>query len=276
MEALQAEHLKDIDVCLFDCDGVLFRGGVAIEGASATMTALLGSGRRVFFATNNSTKSRQENAEKLSGMGMPCTAEQVLCSSYSAAKWAHRQGIGSVYVLGEQGIRIEMEQLGIKVVPDTDDAPTADLVVVGLDRNINYVRLGRAMRHLREGARYLATNTDASYPGEQGVTLPGAGAIVGALSVCHGSPPEAIAGKPSAWFVQLAQEAVGTTQMDRVLMVGDRLETDIAFGRAAGFQTLLVTETGVHSLQHASDSEPHLRPRYHTRSSASIGALLVE
>ena len=96
----------------------------------------------------------------------------------------------------------------------------------------------------------------------------------GAGSICARHLLNKLAGKPGAWFVRLALEMLDVDDPGDVLMVGDRLDTDIAFGRAAGFKTLLVTETGVHSLAHAEASEPHLRPDYHAPSIARLGKVM--
>lgn len=272
---LGAVDLKEVDAFCFDCDGVVYQGETAVEGAASLMGRLGQAGRPVFFVTNNSTKSRAMVASKLASMGIPCRPEQVLNSAYSAAIWAQREGLKRVYVMGEEGISVEMRLAGLELVPDTDDERNVDVVAVGLDRGLTYARLCRALGHLQRGARFLATNTDAQYPAENGLLLPGAGVVVSALTTAFGRGPEVVAGKPSQLFVDMVKLAVGTSP-ERVLMVGDRLETDIAFGRTAGFRTLLVTETGVHNLDDArrQSSDPLLRPHHHAPSIAHIEPLI--
>lgn len=106
----------------------------------------------------------------------------------------------------------------------------------------------------------MATNRDSTYPAEGGRILPGAGSIVAAMQCCSGVQP-VVTGKPSTWFVEFVQ-SVAQADPARCLMVGDRLDTDVAFGRLAGFATLLVTETGVHTSADAAAAPADRKPHY--------------
>ena len=102
----------------------------------------------------------------------------------------------------------------------------------------------------------MATNRDATYPADGGRMMPGAGSLVAALETCSGKVPHN-SGKPSAWFVELVKSLVGDHS---AVMIGDRLDTDVAFGKLAGFKTLLVTETGVHTAADAEAAAPEKDP----------------
>jgi 4-nitrophenyl phosphatase len=145
-------------------------------------------------------------------------------------------------VIGEAGIRSAMEGAGFTLVEDHREA---DVVVVGLDRHVTYDRLREAALAIRNGARFIATNTDRSLPTEIGL-IPGAGALVGALELATDVAPTVI-GKPSA---EIFRQALAHLEVDaaHVAAVGDRPDTDIVGGHRAGLRTIAVL-TGVGSAE---------------------------
>jgi 4-nitrophenyl phosphatase len=159
---------------------------------------------------------------------------EVLPSSYVAAKFLRRR-FGSVrfWYIGEEGILEEMRAAGHTLV----SAEEAEWIVVGMDRSLTYEKLAQALRALLRGARLLATNEDPTFPTPEGL-VPGAGAVVGALRGM-GFPPEIVVGKPSPISFQVALEILGLGP-NEVLMIGDRLDTDIAGAQALGMDTALV------------------------------------
>jgi HAD superfamily hydrolase (TIGR01457 family) len=222
---------------LVDIDGVLVRGGQSILGAKAALRRLQGLGR-VVLLTNNSTRSRSETARELSALGFSVSLDEVVTSSYVAAHYL-REEFGPVraWIIGEGGVAEELSLAGHKIVPPEE----AEWVVVGMDRCLTYEKLARALRALLSGARFLATNRDATFPTPEG-PKPGAGAVVGAL-VGMGFSPEQVVGKPSPIAFRAALELAGV-KPDQTLMIGDRLETDILGAQHAGLDTALVL-TGV-------------------------------
>jgi 4-nitrophenyl phosphatase len=257
------EGVAAFDVFLFDCDGVLFRGSSVIEGAPEVVRRLGEMGKRVFFVTNNATKSREDNVGKLTALGIPARAEQVICSSFAAASYARSRGFRRAFVVGESGLRDELAAAGVEPAEDN-----CDVVVAGLDRHFSYDRMAAALEQLQRGAEFVATNRDATYPGDGGRMLPGAGSIITALETCSGRAPHTT-GKPSEWFVQFVKGLV-KAEPSSCLMVGDRLDTDVAFGRLAGFKTLLVTTTGVHGAAHLAAAAEYQRPHFAADSVASL------
>jgi len=230
--------LARYDVFLLDVDGVLVRGTVPIPGAAEAFKRLRRSGE-VFILTNNSTRSREQHARQLSNLGFPLEAEDIVASSYVAARYLLGEcGPVTVWLVGEKGLREEMAAAGHQIATLPEDA---DWVVAGMDRALEYDGLAQALRALLSGARLLATNLDGTYPASDGLR-PGAGAIVGALSGM-GFPPEIVVGKPGGIAYETALRRTATPP-DRILMIGDRLETDIAGALAVGIDTALVL-TGV-------------------------------
>jgi 4-nitrophenyl phosphatase len=230
-------------VIVFDLDGVINLGETPIPGAIESLHRLDGEGHSLFFLTNNSTRSRQHYADKLARMGYPARAAQVMTSAYATGLYLESIGAAGkrVYVVGEQGLREEMGLAGLQVVGD-DDLGAADYVVAGLDRSLTYAKLVRAHREITEnGATFVATNRDATFPMETGA-IPGGGAIVAPIECSTGVRGVTI-GKPEpgTWLRILELAGAAPAQ---ALMVGDRPETDIMGARQIGLHTAL-TLTGV-------------------------------
>jgi len=230
-----ADRLIDAyDAYLLDVDGVLVRDSAPISSAAAALASLNEAGR-VCLLTNNSTRSRRQHAEQLVRLGFDVRTDQVLSSSYLAAEYLRdAHGLASVWVIGERGLRDELLAAGHRLA---DRPEVADTVVVGMDRGISYGALADGLRALRSGARFIATNEDATFPTPGGVQ-PGAGAMVGALRGM-GFSPSAVIGKPSPIAFRMALRALGASS-ERVVVIGDRLETDIQGGHDAGLDTAVV------------------------------------
>jgi len=230
-------------VLIFDLDGVVYLGDTPIPGAIESLNALAAAGHRLFFLTNNSTRRRQDYADKLSRMGYPATAEQVMTSAYATGLYLQSLDAAgkSVFVVGEVGLCGEMEAVGLRVI-SLDDPSHADYVVAGLDRELTYAKLRRAHEEIAvHGATFVATNRDATYPMESG-EIPGGGAIVAPIEFSTGVSAVTI-GKPESGTWLRILELTGSAPGD-ALMVGDRPETDIMGARRVGIGTALVL-TGV-------------------------------
>jgi arabinose operon protein AraL len=261
--ATHADVLARYRAFLVDVDGVLTRGNEALPGAAAGLAALRRRGRTLVL-TNNSTRSRDELARHLQTLGFCVGPEDVVGSAFLAARYlSMRYGPSAVWVLGEAGIRCEMAAAGHRVVEDPREAAW---VVVGMDRHVTYQKLSHALDALVHGAKVLATNEDATFPASAG-PVPGAGALVGALRGM-GFPPECVVGKPSSVAFEVALDVCGV-QPDCVLMIGDRLETDVAGANAAGIDSALVL-TGV--CTEADARKGVVRPRWLATSLAELSA----
>jgi 4-nitrophenyl phosphatase len=204
----------------------------------------------LLYLTNNSSTPPVQVAQRLEQMGIPARPEEVLTSAEAtAAALAGVMPAGKVLVVGEDGIRQALRTAGFQL---TEDHRQADAVVVGIDRQLTYERLREAALAIRRGARFVATNTDRSLPTEVGL-IPGAGAIVGALEIATDVSPTVI-GKPSAEIFRQALERLGADAA-HVATIGDRPETDIVGGQAAGLRTIAVL-TGVGTAQDFAALQP--------------------
>ena len=215
-----------------DLDGVLWRGDEPLPGSADAVATLREAGLRVGFLSNNSSQPVTEVAHKLETMGVPVTPGEVLTSATAAAELlgADLAPGTRVLVCAGPGVVEELRAVGLAPVDD----PPAEAVVVGFHRSFDFDRLDCASAAIRGGARFVATNLDATYPVPGGV-VPGAGALVAAVATASGRAPE-VAGKPEAPTVALVRHAWGS----RGVVVGDRPSTDGALAAALGWPFALV------------------------------------
>ncbi len=231
--SLAAEY----EAFLLDLDGVLYRGDQPIPSAAPTVEALRAAGKQLVFLTNNSARTPEQVAEKLRGLGIDAEGSEVLTSAEATAELLSREADGgarSAFVIGRDGLRSALSAAGIEVIDG--DATDAAFVVVGWDQEVTYEALRRATVLVRGGARLIATNADASYPAPGGELWPGAGAILAAVETASGSKATVV-GKPHRPLFETALSRVGTRN---ALVVGDRIETDIAGAVAAGLDAAMV------------------------------------
>ena len=222
---------------IFDLDGTLYRGNEPLPFAVETITQLQKKGKSVAFMTNNSSLTREEQADKLASMGFSCDAGDIWPSSLATAQELIRLSHQRALVVGETGLHRALSEYGL-----ITDEEEPDAVVVGIYRSLSYSRLCRALEALSSGAAFFATNTDATYPLENGRIEPGAGAIVAYLERASGRRAY-VCGKPNP---RAFLDVIEYLKLDphEVMVVGDRYDTDIEGGRALGCATWMVL-TGV-------------------------------
>jgi phosphoglycolate/pyridoxal phosphate phosphatase family enzyme len=246
---------------VIDLDGVVWLGSDPIPGGAEAVAHLRRAGERIVFLTNNSMPTRLQLLGKLARMGIDCGDDELINSPQAAATLL--QPDERVLVVGGKGVFEAIVLAGCEPIPAGrrlvrsvgPAAPAAeaaaeaeaeagerqanvDAVVVGLDLRFDYLRLSEASAAIRRGARFIATNDDATYPMTGGVT-PGGGSIVAAIATAAGSDP-VIAGKPHDAVIQLLGDLVGEVS----LVIGDRASTDGALAKRLGAHFALVT-TGV-------------------------------
>ncbi|MEZ4859718.1 MAG: HAD-IIA family hydrolase [Caldilineaceae bacterium] len=243
--------MHSVDGFVFDLDGTVYLGDAALPGSVAAIAALRQRGKRVLFVSNKPLEPRQNYAAKLSRLGIPALPADVITSAYVLGHHlARHEPTLALYVLGEQNLRAELRAHGLTVLNElTDQDPKEvidpsgiDAVVVAFDRTLDYRKLNTAYQALQQGARFFATNADKSCP-MPGGAIPDAGGTIAALEHMTGRKLELLAGKPSPLTMQVAIDELGLPPA-RIMMVGDRLETDIYMGQQAGMVTA-VTLTGV-------------------------------
>jgi glycerol-1-phosphatase len=223
------------DVALLDLDGVVYVGPDAVPGVPQALAEARRRGMRLGFVTNNAARPPEEVARHLSDLGVPATPDEVITSSQAAASVvAGLLGAGArVLPVGGPGVPAALRAAGLTVVGRAEDDPAA--VVQGYGREVGWAELAEAVVAVRNGARHVATNADATIPSPRG-PLPGNGAMVGVVRDVTGREP-LVTGKPDP---AMHAECVRRTGAERPLVVGDRLDTDIEGGHRAGTASLLV------------------------------------
>ncbi|MCC6042661.1 MAG: HAD-IIA family hydrolase [Candidatus Verstraetearchaeota archaeon] len=251
---------------VIDLDGSVYVGDKPISGVPEALEELRSKGIKLLFLTNNATKTPQEYVEKLEGMGVRASIEEVLTSSVIAASYIKRvYGPSRIFVVGTKALEEVLRSHGHEIV-----AFDSDVVVAGLDFNFDYQKLARASREIRRGAKFVATNTDATIPLEDGV-MPGAGSIVKAIEIASGVRP-LVVGKPSRIAMREALMRLGLRPSE-VLVVGDRPETDVKMGKRFGCITALVL-TGVVKEAALKGLPETLRPHFVLKSLAEVPRLI--
>ncbi|KAJ6646252.1 Glycerol-3-phosphate phosphatase [Pseudolycoriella hygida] len=255
--------LKSFDTVLTDCDGVLWIYNNAIDGAPDVINRFKEIGKKVFFITNNSTKSRPEFLEKCKMLNFRMVEEEIISTAWAAAKYLQNRNFQKkVYVIGSTGVAKELENVGIPYEGIGPDVLTGNLqnlvhgpftadpeigaVIVGFDEHFSFPKLFKAASYLdNPDCIFIATNTDERFP-MSGKVIPGTGSIVRSVETAAERKAE-VMGKPNPL---ICEGLFSDFQIDagRTLMIGDRANTDIELGANCGFQTLLVG-TGIHGLR---------------------------
>ncbi len=236
------QRLRAAKAFIFDMDGVLYRGSEPLPGVNDLLNALTIRDRRYMLATNNSTATAKMYVEKLAKMGITVPEEAILTSAMATRDFLTETlpPNSGLYVIGMPALREQLfSTTTFYPVQYGEEVPAA--VVVGLDMDFTYEKLARANEAIRSGARFIATNADATLPTELGL-VPGCGSIVAAIATASGQAPIVI-GKPEPLILEMALERMGVAPEEAV-MIGDRLDTDVIAGKRAGLLTVLVL-TGV-------------------------------
>lgn len=223
------------DAILLDLDGVLYRWPEPIDGVPEAVGRLRTAGKRIAFVTNNSSRTPAQVAERLASVGIDADPDEVVTSALATAALLEERGVASAFVIGEEGLRSALADVGIRLVDRRDEGPV-EAVVIGFDRSADYAKLRDAAVLVESGASLIASNPDPSFPAPAGEAWPGAGALLAAVETTTGVHGEVV-GKPEAPLLRRALERAGG---GRPLVVGDRLDTDIAGAAGLGWESALV------------------------------------
>lgn len=248
--------LSTYDALLLDLDGTVWEGGRAIDGAVEAINSATDAGIRGIYVTNNAMRGPEVVAEKLRGIGLTATEDDVVTSALAAIDMAAEmlEPGDRVYVVGTDSFKELASRAGYTVVDSADDEPKA--VLHGMNPNAGWRELSEAALAIRAGARYFVSNLDTTLPTERGLMV-GNGSMVAAVISATGARPYS-AGKPgSAMFHSAATRINASTP----LAVGDRLDTDIEGGNAAGMDTFQVL-TGVSGQLALLEARKEQRPTY--------------
>jgi 4-nitrophenyl phosphatase len=247
-------HLAALRQCravLFDMDGVIYVGNQPLPGVQALFDYLDATGRKWLCITNNASNTSALFADKLAKMNIRATPDHILGSAEATASWLAGQTVkgSKVIMLGMDGLRSALLKEEFTLVTDPKEAEYA---VVGINFHLTYDLLADVALAIRNGARFIGTNTDPTYPSERG-QIPGTGSVLALLSAATGVQPEVV-GKPYPGMYQLAMRRLAV-QTGETLMVGDRYETDIVGAAKMGLITAGVL-TGISSRAEFEQGNP--------------------
>lgn len=243
-------HIKSL---ILDMDGVIWRGDAPVGDLPAIFNRIRARGLKYVFATNNGTRTSEQYVTRLSNLGVQAEPWQVVTSAQAlsyALTLKFPRGT-KVFMIGGDGVRKALEENGYDIV-SIENAPTAEVVVMGIDTEITFQKMSEATYLVRRGVPFYATNPDKTFPTPRG-EIPGAGAWYSVIVTATGVQP-VIAGKPFPFLMDLSLEKLGTPKQ-ATLVVGDRIETDIAGGQAVGCPTALVL-SGVSTREQANNWKP--------------------
>ncbi len=258
--------LAAYDAVLFDLDGTVYHGARVISGAPETVRAARAHGTPVRFVTNNASKAPGEVVDHLTGLGMPADVGEVHTSAQAGVQLLkERLDAGAeVLVVGTESLAEEVAGAGLKPVRENGDDVRA--VVQGHSPDNTWAALAEACLAIRAGALWVACNVDATLPSERGL-LPGNGSMVAALRTATDVEP-LVAGKPQPLLFETAAKSAGAAHP---LVVGDRLDTDIAGAVAAGLDSLVVL-SGVATPKQLIEAVPAERATYLAKDLTALEA----
>ena len=245
--------LQKYEQVILDLDGCVWVGPEPIPGAAEAITTMRDAGKRVAFVTNDPRHAGEDFVRKLWGIGVQASlADVVTVGAAVQHLLAETRRGGTAFVIGTDAFRKHVADAGVRVVNWTDLASRAELVVVGGTDELTYDDLKNAVLALRRGADFLATGRDPTYPMPDGL-WPGTGAILAAVEVGSGRSA-AIVGKPEPQLFYTALDRLGEGS---TLVIGDRLDADIAAAEKARLDSALVLTGGTSR----EESETVKKPR---------------
>jgi glycerol-1-phosphatase len=228
--------LRQYDNVLLDLDGCVWLGDESIPGAPEAVSQLRAAGKTVAFLTNDSRMMPEDYVRKLWALGVQAALEEVITAGSAIQHvLADRHPPTSAFVIGSDAIFRHVSDAGCRIVNGTDRAETADVVVIAGYDQLGYAELRDATRALFAGAELLAADKDPVFPSAEGVE-PGTGAFVAALEYASGRVARSV-GKPDPQMFETTLDRLGP---GRALMIGDRIEADLAGAAAAGIDGAIV------------------------------------
>lgn len=246
------ESLEHVRCFLLDMDGTFYLGEALLPGALEFIETLRRQSRDFLFLTNNSSRSQDDYAAKITRLGLPVGREKIFTSGEATARHLRiTQPKARVCLFGPPSLHAEFDSHGVVLDPDH---PTH--VVLGFDTTLTYAKLWRLCDLVRAGLPFIATHADFNCPTPEGY-MPDVGAMLALVKASTGRDPDLVVGKPNRMFVEAAAVKLGLP-VTSLAMIGDRLYTDIALGKTSGITTLLVlsgesTREDLQTSEHAPD-----------------------
>lgn len=227
--------LEKVKAIAFDLDGTIYYGSKIIDGANEAISYAKSIGLKVFFLTNNSTKTRRQIYEKLTNMGVLCDYEEVYTSGYVASLYAKKERLNNIYIFGSKNLINEFHDVGIDIV----DESKAENLLIGYDPDFTYESLTRALHVALKAKKIISCNKERYFPGENAICMPGCGAMVAPIEHCANRESDIIIGKPNPMMLEILCE-IHSLENQEILMVGDTYESDIIMAQTKGCPSVLI------------------------------------
>jgi len=229
--------LNGKSVYLLDMDGTIYLGDELIDGAKKFLETIKQKGKRYIFLTNNSSKNKEAYVVKLNKLGIQASEEEVFTSGEATTMYLKKQKEGArIFLLGTSALEEEFLRAGFEL--EKERHKSVDYVVLGFDTTLTYEKLWAACEYISEGVEYIATHPDYNCPLPDDKFMPDAGAMAAFIEASTGKTPKVI-GKPNKEIIESIASKYALDKKDMV-MVGDRLYTDIKTGENAGIASVLV------------------------------------
>lgn len=227
------EEIDDFENILFDLDGTIYVGGEIVPGAASTIEDLRRRGKKIYFLSNNSSKSKNEYVERLSNIGIDCSESEIVLSTDALVEYLLNMRVQNIHVLGTNSLKKTLIDEGFNI-----DSNKPEFVVVGYDTELNYQKLITACGYINKNVDILATHSDNFCPSENG-PIPDIGALLSMLKLTTGKTAKKVFGKPSNEMINPLINKFNLNPK-KTLLVGDRLHTDILMAKQIGCYGLLV------------------------------------
>jgi len=227
------ESLEGIESVFLDLDGTIYLGDDLIEGALDFLGRLERKGVRRFFLSNNSSKSVGQYLDKLGGLGIEASEDEVLLSTHDLLSWLSKEGVRRTYLVGTRGMREMLEEKGFET-----NSSNPEYVVLGYDTEVSYEKLATASVHLHRGVPMVSSHPDIVCPSPDG-GLPDTGAYMALFEATTGARPVHVCGKPNKGMILHKIEEMGMSPSN-CAMIGDRLYTDMEMAFRAKVHGILV------------------------------------
>jgi HAD superfamily hydrolase (TIGR01450 family) len=244
-------YAMTVQGAIVDLDGTVYRGGELIDGAAGGINALRAAGADVLFFSNNPLKNGAAYLDHLDNLGLEVDGMQA-CSSgdVTTEHLAANHAADDILLIGDDGLRNQFREAGLTLTSDPD---RCDALVASWTDSFSYDDMQAALDAVDGDTAFLGSDPDRTVPTGDGALMPGSGAIVGAIAAAVGCDPDAILGKPSEAALSAALDRLGA-EPGECLVVGDRLDTDLAMGADTEMTTVLVL-SGVTDREAVADSD---------------------
>jgi HAD superfamily hydrolase (TIGR01450 family) len=231
--------MMKVKAAAFDLDGTIYLGDTLMEGVMEVLGYLKEINVEPFYFTNNSSKTREDIFNKLTGLGIRTELKKVYNSAYAAGLYLKKNAYMEVYCMGSAGLKKEIENAGVKCV--SEGSSGAGAVVVGLDSAFDYKKLAAGINMLKNGCSLIICNRDRTFPVENGRILPGCGPIAAALENACGRKADVTVGKPDTFMLEILCSDWGYEKSD-IVVVGDTYDSDILMAQKFGSPSVFIGE----------------------------------